>query len=553
MASLLGEVFKFGVGAATAEPRQRGFATAGTPSKIAPTIGQRFLGGIESLSVTQDLRAGEAAIGRTQSQEELNRARAQRDVQAVLDKNEPVDLNKVLGANFTPKVTQTIVDQARLLGADIDGNNIISAQEFNRILPKFDPQFLQDTIGQGTQDTRTILDQNIALLKPEIEKATKIVPGLTLDNVEEMFQNNPSLATTFPKIAEALQGQTQLQQRISNLTQAGEMAKRMGGKQKAKKFKVIKDELGNVIGVDEETLERFSVPRQDEDVRPDGTRKGKGFLGELRRPDGKVSTELSIDVEVDGQRMLIPMIVSTSTQNEINSLLNNEEPTKEIIDKAVSHAIGRINRGLSPFAQEGEQRQPFITARELGKATGPLSGGAAFLSRIIGVFFPGEQFSNIQSARNKVRNLNKKIVQTLVLSKRFPVFEQAQIQGFLVDPSSFTADPGGASGKTLDFKEFILREKQGLETQLGQTISAEQRINITGKLGNINQVLNLLPGNLELKIASGREITVDDIINMSLGDIRNFPASEARFLPREIKLEMLRRLETGQGITSGGF
>ena len=475
--SVAGELFRFGVGAATARPS--GVATAGTPGSISPTIRDRFRGGVEALSATQALRAGEAEVGRVQSQAELNRARIDKASQDIVDAGTQVDLSKVLGANFTAKRTAEIIDMAKRLGGDIDGNNVIDAKEFAKILPKIPPDFIESTISSGTQEARLVLEQNTALIEPLIKKANEVIGGgLTVDNAAEMFQNNPNLATTFPKIAEALQGQSAQQQKIDNLNQAGEMAKSIG-KPTTRKFKVIKDELGNLVGVDPETLERFSVPRQE--------------------AERIFATQEDADVSPTGKR------------------------------------------------------QPFITARELGKATGPLSGGAAFLSRAFGIFFPGEQFSSIQSARNKVRNLNKKIVQTLVLSKRFPVFEQAQIQGFLVDPSSFTADPGGASGKTLDFKEFILREKQGLENQLGQTISAEQRINISGKLGNINQVLNLLPGNLELKIASGREITIDDINNMTLSNIRDFPASEARFLSREIKLEMLSRLKAGQGVTSGGF
>ncbi len=264
MASLLGEIFRFGVGAATAKPRPGRIADAGTSSRISPTLATRFRGGVEALSVTQNLRAGEAVIEGRQSLSDLRRSQARRASQEVLDKNEPVDLSKILGANFTPRMTQDIVDQARVLGADIDGNNIISSQEFNRILPKIPPQFIQDTIKQGTQDTQTILGQNTALLQPEIEKATKIVPGLTVENAEEMFQNNPELAKTFPKIAEALQGQAQLQQRISDLTQAGEMAKLIG-KPTKRRIRILSDPItGEVKRFDIDTGERLTL----DDVEP---------------------------------------------------------------------------------------------------------------------------------------------------------------------------------------------------------------------------------------------------------------------------------------------
>jgi len=90
-------------------------------------------------------------------------------------------------------------------------------------------------------------------------------------------------------------------------------------------------------------------------ARVDGTLKGKGFLGELKRPDGKVSTELSIGVNLDGKETLIPSLVPTLNKDEINYLLSGGKATKEIVRKAVEHAKGRIAEGKSPFAEKGEQ------------------------------------------------------------------------------------------------------------------------------------------------------------------------------------------------------
>ena len=92
-------------------------------------------------------------------------------------------------------------------------------------------------------------------------------------------------------------------------------------------------------------------------LRPDGTPKGNGFLGALKRPDGKVSSEISIGVNFDGKEILIPLLIPTLTQDEVNKLLSVPLGTpetmknipREIIDKAVEHAKGRISQGLSPF------------------------------------------------------------------------------------------------------------------------------------------------------------------------------------------------------------
>ena len=90
-------------------------------------------------------------------------------------------------------------------------------------------------------------------------------------------------------------------------------------------------------------------------MRADGTVKGTGFLGVLKRPDGKVSTEISIGVQFGGEEIEIPSLVPTLTSEEIQLLLEGGKPTKEIIDKAVKHAKERIAQGKSPFAGKGEQ------------------------------------------------------------------------------------------------------------------------------------------------------------------------------------------------------
>lgn len=84
-------------------------------------------------------------------------------------------------------------------------------------------------------------------------------------------------------------------------------------------------------------------------ARPDGTSKGKGWLGELKRPDGGVSTELSVQFDdVLGGRP-IPLLVPTLDPAEIKHLLTGKRPTPAIFDKAIRHAIERDTQGLSPF------------------------------------------------------------------------------------------------------------------------------------------------------------------------------------------------------------
>ena len=78
-------------------------------------------------------------------------------------------------------------------------------------------------------------------------------------------------------------------------------------------------------------------------------KKGPGFLGTLKRPNGKVSTEISIGVSINGKETEIPTLVPTLTPGEIDLLLSGAKPTDGIIGKAVEHAMDRMSRKLSPF------------------------------------------------------------------------------------------------------------------------------------------------------------------------------------------------------------
>ena len=98
------------------------------------------------------------------------------------------------------------------------------------------------------------------------------------------------------------------------------------------------------------------------DYRSDGSQKGNGYFGVLKRPDGNVSTEISIGVGLNGKETQIPLIVPTLNKAELNYLLANDPNSDDfmskmpstIIDKAVDHAVGRLKSGQSPFSREDE-------------------------------------------------------------------------------------------------------------------------------------------------------------------------------------------------------
>lgn len=96
--------------------------------------------------------------------------------------------------------------------------------------------------------------------------------------------------------------------------------------------------------------------------RADKTQKGMGFFGELKRPDGKISTEISVGVGINGKETEIPLIVPSLSKEELDYLLNTPVKSKrffddmppEILQKAVEHAKMRIDQEKSPFAGPGE-------------------------------------------------------------------------------------------------------------------------------------------------------------------------------------------------------
>lgn len=89
----------------------------------------------------------------------------------------------------------------------------------------------------------------------------------------------------------------------------------------------------------------------------DGSAKGRGFLGVLKRPDNDVSSELSISTDAIGGKDF-PLLVPTLTRAEIDRILavSPDDPQffqkipRSAIQKAEIFAKERIAAGESPFA-----------------------------------------------------------------------------------------------------------------------------------------------------------------------------------------------------------
>lgn len=99
--------------------------------------------------------------------------------------------------------------------------------------------------------------------------------------------------------------------------------------------------------------------------RADGSNKGEGYLGVLQRPDGQVSSEISISTDAIGGKDF-PLIVPTLTRDELDQILSIpvddpkffQKVPRSAIQKAEKFAEQRVKAGLSPFAGPQDRKTP---------------------------------------------------------------------------------------------------------------------------------------------------------------------------------------------------
>lgn len=123
---------------------------------------------------------------------------------------------------------------------------------------------------------------------------------------------------------------------------------------------LIQDQMQAPIAPAQEqpfAIERIDTSKMDVSKwgqRADGTAKGVGYFGALKRPDGGFSTELSAGVDFGHGEVEIPLLVPTLSRAEVAHLLKGGEPTDAIFEKAERFAIDRMKSGKSPFAAKDE-------------------------------------------------------------------------------------------------------------------------------------------------------------------------------------------------------
>ena len=96
--------------------------------------------------------------------------------------------------------------------------------------------------------------------------------------------------------------------------------------------------------------------RETYGTREDGTKKGRGWLGEHLGPRKRLVTELSMGVEMNGKEVLIPTMVPGLTRGQVERLVSGEFNVKSrnpedmaIKRRAIAHAERQLNQGRSPF------------------------------------------------------------------------------------------------------------------------------------------------------------------------------------------------------------
>lgn len=90
-------------------------------------------------------------------------------------------------------------------------------------------------------------------------------------------------------------------------------------------------------------------------IRQDFTMKSnQGFLGQIKDRKGYTMTEQSFDVEVDGKKVLMPLLVPGLTNEEITSI-REDKPLDSVYKKAEAHGIKRMRKGKSPFFEDGKE------------------------------------------------------------------------------------------------------------------------------------------------------------------------------------------------------
>lgn len=101
------------------------------------------------------------------------------------------------------------------------------------------------------------------------------------------------------------------------------------------------------------SLGDWTGSNKDYGNRPDGTRKGPGYLGEVKGKNGPM-TEWSVGVNMDGRQRDIPSMVPGLSEKEMKTI-KGEGMSDDIVRKAIAHARSREDAALPVFADKYDE------------------------------------------------------------------------------------------------------------------------------------------------------------------------------------------------------
>jgi hypothetical protein len=169
------------------------------------------------------------------------------------------------------------------------------------------------------------------------------------------------VGTNYGNESRRAQTLTQTQERVAGAVKAqeGMMSQLMGGTLNKGGYgrSPTAQEVYAGVGFSVPNVSYNEVAAKDYGERPDGTKKGSGWLGELPVAGGGVATEYTMQSEAikkDGKMIDFPTLVPTLTKEEVATMTqdiipNRKEIPEEIIQKAIDHAKMRLKQGKSVF------------------------------------------------------------------------------------------------------------------------------------------------------------------------------------------------------------
>ena len=86
--------------------------------------------------------------------------------------------------------------------------------------------------------------------------------------------------------------------------------------------------------------------------------KQRGYYGEVRRPDGGLSGEISIGTDLGEIPTMVPGLTEAELRHLVTMDLDTGDIPESIIRKAINHAKMRRLQGLDPFATSNDAIEP---------------------------------------------------------------------------------------------------------------------------------------------------------------------------------------------------